>query len=350
MKSMPHGNRYGTHRVVEPPGTLPQPAQLLDNDMSRLWDNEILIEVEALNIDSASFTQIKGAAGGDEAQIRAAILGIVARRGKMHNPVTGSGGMLIGRVAALGQALDASAYPAVGARIATLVSLSLTPLCIEEILAVNTGNDQVRIRGKAILFESGLFTPLPADLPTTVALAVLDVAGAPAQTARLVQPGQTVAIIGATGKAGMLCAYEARKRAGAAGMVIGIGAPDDPGAARLEALGLCDAVLRLDATDPLSCLGEITTLTDGHLCDLVINCVNVADTELASILICRERGRVYFFGMATSFTKAALGAEGAGKDIDMMIGNGYALGHAEHALDLLRESAALRALYGELYA
>jgi len=350
MKSMPHGDPYGTHRVAAPPGALPQPAEVLDNDMSRLWDNEILIDVEALNIDSASFTQIKRAAGGDEAQIRAAILGIVARRGKMHNPVTGSGGMLIGRVAALGRALDPAAYPAVGDRIATLVSLSLTPLHIEEILAVNADNDQVRIRGKAILFMSGLFAPLPADLPPNLVLAVLDVAGAPAQTARLVEPGQTVAIIGATGKAGMLCAYEARRRAGAAGRVIGIGAPDDPGAARLEALGLCDAVLRLDATDPLACLREITLLTEGRLADLVINCVNVADTELASILICRERGKVYFFGMATSFTKAALGAEGAGKDIDMLIGNGYARGHAEHALDIIRESAALRALYEELYA
>lgn len=349
MQRMPHGNPYGTHRVVDPPGTLPQPAERLDNDMSRLWDNEILIDVEALNVDSASFTQIRRSSGGDEARIRATILDIVSRRGKLHNPVTGSGGMLIGRVAALGAALDAGAYPAIGEQIATLVSLSLTPLKIDEILAVNPDNDQVRIRGKAVLFESGLFAPLPADIPASLCLAVLDVAGAPTQTARLVEPGATVVIIGATGKAGILCAHEARKRAGAAGMVIGIGAPDDPGAARLEALGLCDVVLKLDATDALACLRDISILTGGRLADLVINCVNIANTELASILICRERGRVYFFSMATSFTKAALGAEGAGKDIDMIIGNGYARGHAEHALNIMRESDAIRALYMELY-
>ncbi len=349
MKRMTHGNPYGTHRVVEPPGVLPQPAERLDNDMSRLWDNEILIDVEALNIDSASFTQIKRTAGGDEARIRAVILDIVARRGKMHNPVTGSGGMLIGRVVAIGTALDATAYPAIGARIATLVSLSLTPLKIDEILAVNPDNDQISIRGKAILFENSLYAPLPADIPAGLALAVLDVAGAPVQTARLVEPGMTVVIIGATGKAGILCAYEARKRAGVDGLVIGIGSPDDPGAARLEALGLCNAVLKLDATDALACLREVSALASGRLADLVINCVNVADTELASILICRERGKVYFFGMATSFTKAALGAEGAGKDIDMLIGNGYARGHAEYALNILRESDLVRALYMELY-
>ena len=53
------GCRYGTHRVLEPKGVLPQPARVLDNDMSEIWDNELLINVTRLNIDSASFHQIK---------------------------------------------------------------------------------------------------------------------------------------------------------------------------------------------------------------------------------------------------------------------------------------------------
>ncbi len=83
---------------------------------------------------------------------------------------------------------------------------------------------------------------------------------------------------------------------------------------------------------------------------MVINAVNVPDTEMASILPVRDRGVVYFFSMATSFTKAALGAEGVGKDIDMLIGNGYARDHAEIALQVLRESQPLRDLFTRLYA
>src|ERR1039457_6183834 len=138
IRMLTNGSQYGTHRVLEPDGVLPQPAERLNNDMSVLWDNEILIEVEALNIDSASFTQIKREAGGNEAFIRETILGILARRGKLHNPVTGSGGMLIGRVAAIGDALKQTVELAVGDRIATLVSLSLTPLHIDEILDINS--------------------------------------------------------------------------------------------------------------------------------------------------------------------------------------------------------------------
>jgi L-erythro-3,5-diaminohexanoate dehydrogenase len=71
---------------------------------------------------------------------------------------------------------------------------------------------------------------------------------------------------------------------------------------------------------------------------------------MASILSCREGGTVYFFGMATSFTRAALGAEGIGRDVNMIIGNGYTPGHAELALGVLRECPALRELYESLYA
>ena len=54
--------------------------------------------------------------------------------------------------------------------------------------------------------------------------------------------------------------------------------------------------------------------------------------------------------MATSFTKAALGAEGVGKDVQMLIGNGYTKGHANVALQILREDERIRNLFAQLYA
>jgi len=111
--------KYGSHRVVEPAGVLPQPATKLNNDFSVVYDNEILVDVIALNIDSASFTQIEEEAGHDVGRIQARILEIVGQRGKMQNPVTGSGGMFIGKVAQVGSALqDRGLKP--GDRIASL--------------------------------------------------------------------------------------------------------------------------------------------------------------------------------------------------------------------------------------
>ena len=56
-KNEKKGCPYGTHRVISPKGVLPQPADVIDNTME-IYDNEVLIDVKTLNVDSASFTEI----------------------------------------------------------------------------------------------------------------------------------------------------------------------------------------------------------------------------------------------------------------------------------------------------
>jgi L-erythro-3,5-diaminohexanoate dehydrogenase len=344
---MKHGSPYGTHRVLEPLGVLPQGAWKIDNRME-ICDNEILIDVSALNIDAASFTQIKQQADGQEARVAEIVYDIVGQRGKHHNPVTGSGGMLIGTVSQIGPLLADKIDLKVGDKIATLVSLSLTPLRIDEITKIHLHKDQIDIKGQAILFETGLYAKLPTDIDEKMALAILDVAGAPAQTARLVKEGDTVVVIGGGGKSGTLCVYEAKKRVGPTGCVIGV-SPFEKDCQRMKDLGWVDHTVQIDATQALALMEAVAGITNGKMADVVINCVNIQNTEMGSILATRQHGKIYFFSMATSFTAAALGAEGVGKDVEMIVGNGYATGHAEHALGLLRESAQLRQLFEELY-
>ena len=344
---MKTGNRFGVHRVIEPQGVLPQPAWQIDNTME-IYDNEMLIEVDTLNIDAASFTQIEEAEGGDVRKMAAHSLDIIARRGKHHNPDTGSGGMLLGTIKELGPRL-ADRDLKVGDRIATLVSLSLTPLKIEEIISVDKETCQVKVKGQAILFETGIYAKMPADMDEALALAVLDVAGAPAQAAKLCKPGQTVFIVGAGGKSGLLCAYEARKRVGITGKVIGL-VHGNAGKMRLERTGFADVVFQGSATDQMFIYEEMVKYTDGEMADLTINCVDIANTEMSSILATKDDGLVYFFSMATSFTSAALGAEGVGADTTMLIGNGYTRHHAEIALNCVRESPILMEIFRETYA
>jgi len=346
MRFIKNGNIFGSHRVISPKGVLPQPAEKINHDVDVLWDNEILIDVDTLNIDSASFAQIKTISKNDKTTIKNNIINIVNSRGKLHNPVTGSGGMLIGKIELIGSKIEKTCDLKIGDLIATLVSLSLTPLKIYEILDINLQTCQVKIKGKAVLFESSCYTKLPDDIPAPLALAILDVCGAPAQTKRIVKPGDTVVILGAGGKSGILCSHEARKKTGKKGTVIGIESVKN---IDLNSLNIYNHILNIDACNALLCFETISKITDNKLADVVINCVNVADTELSSVLICKERGTVYFFSMATSFTKAALGAEGMGKDIDMLIGNGYAKGHAKLALNIVRQSYDIRKIFSSPY-
>jgi L-erythro-3,5-diaminohexanoate dehydrogenase len=267
----------------------------------------------------------------------------------MQNPVTGSGGMLIGSVKMIGKDLRDKIELNVGDKIASLVSLSLTPLKIEKIIAINPDIDRVEIEGKAILFESGIYAKLPEDMGNTLALAALDVAGAPAQVKSLVKEGDSVLILGATGKSGLMCSYMAKKMVGKRGKVIGQ-ARNETRADFLKKTKFCHETIIADVLNPINVLEEVLKANDGVEVDIAINCLSIPNSELSSILPVRDKGIVYFFSMATSFTKAALGAEGIGKDVTMIIGNGYTKNHAQITLDLLRESDTLRRIFEEKYS
>ena len=340
------GNKYGIHRVIEPQGVLTQAAKKIDNDMTKLYSNEIICDVSALNVDSASFHQIFEACGGDEEKIGRMIMNIVDERGKMQNPVTNSGGMFIGTVAYIGEDLDIDLK--VGDKIASLVSLSMTPLKIDEIKAVHKDIDRVDITGKAVLFETALYAKLPEDMSEALALAALDVAGAPAQTAKLVKPGQSVLVLGGAGKSGTLVCYEAMKRVGPTGRVVAMDY-SEAGLEELRKLGVCHETFQASAAMPVEVLEKALAANNGKEYDLSICCVNVQNCEMSAILPVRDEGTVYFFSMATDFAKAALGAEGVGKDITMIIGNGYTKGHAQITLAQLRENAAIRNLFDQKY-
>ena len=318
------GDIYGTHRVISPKGVLPQPADVVDNTME-IYNNEVLIDVHTLNIDSASFTEISNRANGDVEEIKRIILEIVNTTGKHKNPWTGSGGMLIGRVAEVGPDYEGELKK--GDKIATMVD----------------------IKGQAILFQSGIYAKLPKDIPQTLALSVLDVAGAPAQTAKICKPGDTVVVMGGGGKSGILCCWQARKQVGINGTVICVDG-FKKSINRAMSVNCADEYLVVNATDTIAMYEEIMDATEGQLADVVINVVNIPNTEMSSIIACKDGGLVYFFSMATSFTKAALGAEGIGKDVTMLVGNGYTKGHSEVALQVLREDERIRNLFAQLYA
>jgi L-erythro-3,5-diaminohexanoate dehydrogenase len=327
------GSPIGLHRVVEPAGVLPQAAWRLDPS-PELYDDETRVRVERLNLDAASYRQLHEAhcaegAAGDGSAIRAEVLRIVGERGKMHNPVTGSGGMLVGTVDEVGPASPLGLHA--GQRIATLVSLTLTPLMLTDGLAGWDGlSEQVPAEGHAILFGRSIAAVLPDDLPVELALAVYDVCGAPALTARVVSgySRPRVAVLGAAGKSGCLSLAAARL-AGAAS-VVGV-VRDEAESALLRSAGLSDEVIVADARDPVGLAAAV-----GVPADVTVVCVDVPGCEGAAVLATAAGGTVIFFSMATSFSAAALGAEGLAADVNLVIGNGYTPGHADLAMRLFR--------------
>jgi L-erythro-3,5-diaminohexanoate dehydrogenase len=394
------GSPLGLHRVIEPPGVLPQAAWRLDPSPA-IGASEVLVRVDRLNLDAASYRQIRETYAGDPGKIRAAVLEIIATRGKMQNPVTGSGGMLTGTVEQVGPVSPLGLRP--GQRIATLVSLTLTPLVITDSLTSwDTRSEQVPCQGHAILFARSIAAPLPDDLPIPLSLAILDVCGAPALTRRVIQQTKTTAsagknltvlIIGAAGKSGSLSAAAARQAGapkiigvvpteseaallrefaanelsgaahhggaqdgGATGETPGVpsrrashqsrpqSSPSRPQSSPSRPLSpLIDEIVIADARDPVGLAAKVEAA--GGPADITVVCVDVPGCEGGAILSTAQGGTVIFFSMATSFSSAALSAEGLAADVTMLVGNGYVPGHAELALDLIRTTPGLRALF-----
>jgi L-erythro-3,5-diaminohexanoate dehydrogenase len=335
----------GLHRVLDDAVVLPQAAQRLDT-RRELWPDEVRIRVEMLNLDAASFRQLarkhtRPDGSVDGGAVRAEVLEIVRTRGKMQNPETGSGGMLVGTVEEVGPASPLGLE--VGARVSTLVSLTLTPLVIEDDLARWDGlGERIPCDGYAVLFGRSIAAEVPDDLPAELSLSVLDVCGAPALTSRVVEgySTPTVTVIGGGGKSGSLSLAAARE-AGAAHL-IGV-VPTDTEADALRAAGLADEVVVADARDPIALRDAVVKA--GGPADITVVCVDVPGCEGGAILSTAERGTVIFFSMATSFSAAALGAEGLAADVTMLVGNGYVPGHAEHAFRLLRSHDGVRRLF-----
>ena len=334
----------GLHRVLDEAVVLPQAAQRLDT-RKEIWPDEVRIRVERLNLDAASFRQLERKHEHDGDAVRREVLDIVATRGKMQNPETGSGGMLVGTVEEVGP--DSPLGLEAGDRVATLVSLTLTPLVIEDGLERWDGkSEQVPVDGYAVLFGRSIAAVIPDDLPSELSLAVMDVCGAPAMTKRIVdsyaetQPGPVVAVIGGAGKSGSL-SLAAAKDAGAR-RTIGV-VPFEQERALLADAHVADEVVIADARDPIALRDAVTAA--GGPADVTVVCVDVPGCEGGAILATAEAGTVIFFSMATSFSAAALGAEGLAADVRMLVGNGYTPGHAAYALELLRADAGVRGLF-----
>ena len=335
----------GIHRVIEPAGSLPQTAWKLDNTPVAQF-SETLVEVYALHIDSASFTQIANICDHNLERMKRYIMDIVHKRGKMHNPVTGSGGVLIGTIRELDEIYGKNHSLTLGDTIIGLTSLSWLPLYIENINAIHLDRSEIEVTGKAIFFRSNPLAKMPSDLPHNIVVAALDVAGAPSRAAMLVQPGQRVTVLGAGGTAGLLTLCAIRQRLGSQGEIIAV-EYSEKALQDVASLHVADVLVQGNATLALELVEKVKDASAGreYLADLAVNVVNVPNTEFATVLLTKSSGCILFFSMATSFTTAALGAEGIASQVEMQIGNGYMPDNGAIALQLLRDYPVLKLVF-----
>lgn len=331
--------RLGAGRVIAPRGSLPQPAARLDAS-GPVRPYEFEVAVDKLCLDSTSFRNIRERSGADPDRMAERIAEIVGERGKMHNPETDSGGVALGTVTAVGERYGHP--PAPGDRIVTLASLTLTPLSLDAVTHVDPDSAQVEVRGTAYVCDTAPWGPLPDDLPEATALDIYDVYGAGSHTRNMAPKNGTVCVLGA-GHAGKLALAAARDTM-ESGTLVAIDV-DQVAVDRVRDLGLCDIAIATDLRDPLATL-DAAAAAGAQPADLTVVVVNASGCESTAILLTKDEGTVLFFSMATSFSTAALTADGMASNVKMLVGSGYTPDVGSYALDLVRRSEPLRAALG----
>lgn len=332
--------QLGADRVIAPAGALPQPAERLDAS-GPVRPYEFEVAVERLCLDSTSFRNIRERSDADPGRMADRIFEIVAARGKLHNPETDSGGVALGTVTEVGEHYGSP--PELGQRIVTLASLTLTPLRLEAVTRVDPDDPQVEVSGTAYVCDRSAWGPVPEDLPLKTVLEVYDVYAAASLTRTLAPPpGGTVCVLGAghAGKVALAAAREAME----GGTVVAVDV-DARAVARVSELGLCDIAVTADLRDPLAAL-EALREAGAPPADLTVVVVNAGGCEPTAILLTAETGTILFFSMATTFSTAALTADGMASEVRMLVGNGYTADTGAYALDLVRRTPALREALG----
>ena len=291
-----------------------------------------------LAIDATSFADIRRRGDADPEAMAALIAAIVAEHGKLQNPVTGSGGVVLGRVTAVGAARPVDDL-APGELVVPLASLIAVPLELHSVGPVDPDSALVPVSGRAIVTGEMRCGRVAPDLGPEISLRVFDVYPAASYARELASPGDHVLVLGA-GHAGLLAVAAARVAVGPTGIVTAVDI-DAEALERARAVDGAVVTIQADVTDALGVANAMETAAD-----LTLACTSVPGAEGAAILATASRGTIVFFSTATRFAAAALGADAVGSQAALVIPNGLTNDRGQLALELLRASAPLRSAFG----
>ena len=339
---------YGPYRTLEPADTLPNLAWKLDTSLP-VKDDEILVRVKLINVNAASFDHISSEVNADPLEIARKVISIVSIRGKLHNPITGTGGTLMGEVEEIGCRHPLYGRLQKGSKICTLASTSMYPLVINSISKVNMHTRQIVADGYAILFKDSFIAQVPDSWDPRMYLAIVGEAGSCYEADLHCNEGDTVLLIGASEKVGMMSLFALRNKLGRTGRLIAVTRKMEQ-YDEIRALEVADQVICTDFRKPLEAYRFIkNVLPKNTVVDYTVNCSSSNGYEMLGVLLTKENGTVYFANPAASYSEASLGAEGIGKEINLVFYRGYIKGHVDFCIGLAEKYPKLQEWFRKRY-
>ncbi len=331
---------YGTNRVIEPEHVLTTSAWRVDNSREINAD-ELRVSIRTLHIESTSFKQICIESGNSIEKIKERILDIVIKRGKLHNPVTNTGGVVYGVVEQIGEGYDNKKNLQVGDEVICNASLAAIPVYISRILKIDMVYKQIEVEGYAILFNEFPVVKKPDQVPTNLLLFAFDESGTLYAGNSLAKGKGKILIIGNNLITNVLFGYAVRKAVGEQGHIVCLFDHKSDLKAKGKSMEnllakIFDEIHHEDILKPMDCLERLGV--EG-IFDLTINCADIPGAETVNILATRSAGTVLFANLINNYNIALYITESISRQLEIRCADGYLEEYDAFDIEIVRELA-----------
>ena len=325
-------------RVIEPKNVLPTSAWQLDNSRY-LLDGEMRIDVKRIHIESTSFKELCLEGGDSDDRIKQKIMDIVIRRGKLHNPVTDTGGLLYGVISEIDPDYQNPKGLKVGDEVICNSSIASIPLYIEEIISIDRVYGQIEVDGYCIVSGTIPVIKKPEELPIKILMYTLDESGTLYRVSSTAVGKRKFLVVGNNLLSNLLFGLAIRKVARDDAEIVCL--LDKKADIVLKGAGIDQLteevfthVHYVDILKPMEC---IETIKDHGLFDLSVNCVNITGAETINILATKSGGTVVFANLINNYNIALYITEAISKQIDIRCADGYLEAYDEFDFGIVRD-------------
>ncbi|SFE15851.1 TyrR family helix-turn-helix domain-containing protein [Peptostreptococcaceae bacterium pGA-8] len=330
--------QYGTRRVLEPEHVLPTSAWRLDNSR-KIHEDEIRVDIKKIHIEGTSFKQICMEANNNEEKIKQRIIDIVIRRGKLHNPVTDTGGLFSGVVSQVGRSFNNKKAFKQGDSVVCNASLASVPIYLDKVVSIDRAFGQIDVEGYAILTEEIPLVRMPEGVPTNLLLFTFNESGTLYRISTTAVGKRKFLIVGNNLLSNLLFGYAVRKVAREDAEVVCLLDKKTDMVLRGESISqliklVFSEVHYVDILKPMECLKGLRA---DSLFDVSINCADIPGAETINILATKSGGTVVFANLINNYNIALYITESISRQLDIRSADGYLEAYDDFDIELVKD-------------
>ena len=333
-------NTFGLDRVITPQQVFPPSAWQLDNS-SALKKGEMRISLRKIHIEGTSFRQICQEAANDKEVIKEKIKDIIIKRGKLHNPVTDTGGLFYGVIEEIDKDYDNTKGLKVGDEVICNTSLAGIPLYIDSITSIDSTFPQIDAEGYAIALPGMPVIRKPKDLPVDMLLYTFNESGTIYTVAREAKGKSRFAVVGNSILMNLLYGYTIRQAAGPGAEIYCVF--DRNTEVMLEGPKLDEIMSQVfdqisynNLLRPVTCLKSFKQYPP---VDMVVNTADIPGSETVSVMATKSGGTIVFANFISNYNMALYVTEAVSRDLQIKCADGYLEKYDEFDFEIVRALA-----------